>query len=52
MEEVLIEKLKELKEKREKFIVQVNGTLAHMNGQIDILEEMLKEKEQNEEHAE
>lgn len=47
-------KLGELLDRREKFVVQVNTQLAHLNGQIEILQEMLgvKPGEENEEHAE
>ena len=41
------EKLAQLKQQREQFILEVNGKLAYISGQIELLEELLKEEEES-----
>lgn len=48
--EKLQKKLEELKASRQKLMDYANQQLAHITGQIELLEEMLQE-EQNEEQA-
>ena len=45
MKEKLATRLEELKAARQKFTEYANGQLAHMTGQIELLEDLLKEEE-------